>query len=325
MAIVNTIPATTTTARETASKPMRKPGSTSSGPAMARTAEPEPKANSPPMSMAKKLRAVKPGDAVANPNANPTNGARDGAINTEATIKVKEGNPMEIANIPAESAVNKKKATLGKARCANSSNAASRSSKPINGSWERTRRFLVGITSDSFPEGGFWKIIALAYANIDANSLQDYSPAESERYGRCIIEIMAPTSPRNPASRLIGMLVIALPTFLTLVGIALFFFLRDEAQMRNLRDLLLILLALEFMVVGVALTLLMIQLARLSILIEQEVRPMVQTAQETLQQLSGTARFLDENLVEPIVKINGVLAGLQRAMDVFRIFRRSSN
>jgi hypothetical protein len=139
------------------------------------------------------------------------------------------------------------------------------------------------------------------------------------------MENMAPTSPRNSKPRSGGLLIIGLPVLLTIVGVALFFFIRDDAQMRSLRDLLLVLLALEFMVVGIALTLLMIQLARLSILFEQEVRPMVRSAQETIQHLSGTARFLDENLVDPILKINSVLAGLQRTMDIFRIFRRPSD
>jgi hypothetical protein len=137
---------------------------------------------------------------------------------------------------------------------------------------------------------------------------------------------MAPSSSgttnRLAARRAALLLLIALPAILTIVGLVLFFFLKDDAQIRNVRDILLILLALEFMVVGIALTLLMIQLARLSMLIELEVRPMVHSAEETLRHLSGTAHFLDENLVNPIVKLNGSLAGIQRVMDIFHLFRR---
>jgi hypothetical protein len=117
-------------------------------------------------------------------------------------------------------------------------------------------------------------------------------------------------------------LAIAIPAILSIIGLILLLFLRDDAQIRNLRDILLILLALEFMVVGVALTLLMIQLARLSLLVEMEIRPMVRSAEETLRHLSGTVQFLDENLVDPILKLNTSLAGVQRLLNVFHLFRR---
>jgi hypothetical protein len=139
---------------------------------------------------------------------------------------------------------------------------------------------------------------------------------------------MAPISPQEtkPSSsrRWTVVFAIAFPALLTIIGLALMLFFREDAQLRSLRDILLILLALEFMVVGVALSLLMIQLARLSLLIEMEVRPMVRSAEETLRHLSGTVQFLDENLVDPIMKLNTSLAGVQRLLNVFHLFRRPS-
>jgi hypothetical protein len=135
----------------------------------------------------------------------------------------------------------------------------------------------------------------------------------------------APKEPRpSSARRIAGIVGITLPLLLTVAGLFLFFFLRDDTQMRNLRDILLILLALEFMVVGIALTLLMVQLARISMLVEMEIRPMVRSAEETLRHLSGTIQFLDENLVDPIMKLNGSLAGVQRLLNMFNLFRRPS-
>jgi hypothetical protein len=130
--------------------------------------------------------------------------------------------------------------------------------------------------------------------------------------------------PSSTARRIAVGFAIALPAILTIVGLVLLVFFRDDTQLRSLRDILLILLALEFMVVGVALTLLMIQLARLSLLIEMEIRPMVRSADETLRHLSGTVQFLDENLVEPILKVSTSLAGVQRLLNLFPLFRRPS-
>lgn len=102
----------------------------------------------------------------------------------------------------------------------------------------------------------------------------------------------------------------------------LVFLSRDEAQTRVARDIFLILLALEFMVVGVALTVLIVQLARLTLLVEMELRPMLENANETLDALRGTTLFLNETLVEPVLKLHGSLAGIQRVLEMLGIFRK---
>jgi hypothetical protein len=104
--------------------------------------------------------------------------------------------------------------------------------------------------------------------------------------------------------------------------VGLIFLSRDEAQTRTARDIFLILLALEFMVVGVALTVLVVQLARLMLLVEMEIRPMLENANETLDALRGTTLFLSETLVEPAVKLQSTLAGIQRVLEVLGIFRK---
>ena len=116
----------------------------------------------------------------------------------------------------------------------------------------------------------------------------------------------------------------ALLLLLTAAGVGLFFLSRDEALTRTARDVFLILLALEFMVVGVALIVMVIQLARLMLLLEMEIRPMLENANETLDALRGTTLFLSENLVEPVVKLQSSLAALQRVMEIFGLMRRPS-
>jgi hypothetical protein len=109
---------------------------------------------------------------------------------------------------------------------------------------------------------------------------------------------------------------------LTAAGVGLFFISRDETLTRTTRDVFLILLALEFMVVGVALTVLVVQLARLMLLLELEIRPMLENANETLDALRGTTLFLSENLVEPVLKLQSSLAGIQRVMEILGLFRK---
>jgi hypothetical protein len=109
---------------------------------------------------------------------------------------------------------------------------------------------------------------------------------------------------------------------LAAAGTGLFFLAQNDALTRTVRDVFLILLALEFMVVGTAMIVLMVQLARLILLLEMEIRPMLENANDTLNTLRGTSLFLGENLVEPIVQLNSSLAGIQRVLSALGILRR---
>ncbi len=111
---------------------------------------------------------------------------------------------------------------------------------------------------------------------------------------------------------------------LAAAAVGLVFLARDEAQTRAARDIFIILLALEFMVVGVALTVLVVQLARLILLVEMELRPMLENANDTLDALRGTTLFLSETLVEPVLKLQSSLAGIQRVLEVLGMFRKPS-
>jgi hypothetical protein len=108
---------------------------------------------------------------------------------------------------------------------------------------------------------------------------------------------------------------------LAAAAVGLLFLSRDEALTRSARDIFLILLALEFMVVGIALIVLVVQLSRLLLLLEMELRPMLENANETLDALRGTTLFLSETLVEPVMKLQSSLAGIQRLLELFGVFR----
>jgi len=110
---------------------------------------------------------------------------------------------------------------------------------------------------------------------------------------------------------------------LVAVGIGLFLLSRNEAMTSTARDIFLILLALEFMVGGVAVIVLAVQIARLTLLLEMEIRPMLENANDTLDTLRGTTLFLSESLVEPVVKLQSSLAAIQRVLEVLGLFRKS--
>lgn len=75
-----------------------------------------------------------------------------------------------------------------------------------------------------------------------------------------------------------------------------------------IRDVFIIVLALEGLLMGVALIVLVIQLSALINLLTNEVQPIVDNAQETVTTVRGTAQFMSQNVVEPVVKISAGLA-----------------
>lgn len=77
-----------------------------------------------------------------------------------------------------------------------------------------------------------------------------------------------------------------------------------------IRDIMLILLALEAALIIMALVILIAQIARLVNLLQNEVKPVLENTQQTVQHAKGTVEFVSKNLSEPVVKVNSFLAGL---------------
>ncbi|MGD0752051.1 MAG: hypothetical protein ABSA23_11655 [Anaerolineales bacterium] len=94
------------------------------------------------------------------------------------------------------------------------------------------------------------------------------------------------------------------------------------AAAANVRDIFIIFMALESLLIGAALVVLIIQLASLINLLQNEVKPILRSTNETVNTLRGTSEFLSENLVEPVIKLNSYLAGLKRLFDLFGINRK---
>ncbi|MEA2009064.1 MAG: hypothetical protein U9O54_08070 [Chloroflexota bacterium] len=86
----------------------------------------------------------------------------------------------------------------------------------------------------------------------------------------------------------------------------------------KVRDIFIIFMALEFLIIGLALVILIVQLARLINLLQNEVKPILDSTNETANTLRGTTQFLSDHLVEPVIKLNEYLASLQSILKVFR-------
>jgi ABC-type sugar transport system permease subunit len=127
----------------------------------------------------------------------------------------------------------------------------------------------------------------------------------------------------NSKSNTILIVVIVLAVlFLAGLIVAVWALLQPSAPTERIRDIFIIFMAFESLVVGVALVVLVIQIASLVNLLQNEVRPILDATNETVNTLRGTTEFLSENVVEPVIKLNGYLAGLQRVLELIGMKKR---
>jgi hypothetical protein len=81
-----------------------------------------------------------------------------------------------------------------------------------------------------------------------------------------------------------------------------------------LRDLSIVIVALEVIVINVMLAVLIVQITRLTRLLRDEVMPILYSTQETVSTVRGTATFVGDRVVQPVVKISSFSAGLRGAV-----------
>jgi hypothetical protein len=81
-------------------------------------------------------------------------------------------------------------------------------------------------------------------------------------------------------------------------------------------------MALESLLIGVALVILIVQLATLINLLQNEIKPILNSTSETVNTVRGTVTFLSDNLAEPVIKINETLAAFKKLTDIMHIGRK---
>ena len=110
--------------------------------------------------------------------------------------------------------------------------------------------------------------------------------------------------------------------FLALLVTVVIYLALPDTNTERIRDIMIIIMALEFMFLGIALLVLIVQLATLINLLQNEIIPIVESTNETANTLRGTTVFLSENLTEPVIKLNEYLAGFSRLIALIGLTRK---
>ena len=87
-------------------------------------------------------------------------------------------------------------------------------------------------------------------------------------------------------------------------------------QIEAIRDILIIVLALESCIFGVAILLLLIMVIRLVNMLEFEIKPILQKTNETVSMVRGTTTFVSDNVVKPVTKMSSYAVATRSALKI---------
>ncbi len=130
---------------------------------------------------------------------------------------------------------------------------------------------------------------------------------------------------QDEQSKLIIGLVVAFIFLLLMIIGGVYVLLLPSTDTARVRDVFIIFMALESIIIGLTLIILIVQLARLINLIQNEITPIIESTNETVSTLRGTTKFLSDNMVEPVLKLNEYFAGLQQVLKTIGLARSRDN
>ncbi|HEX2998292.1 MAG TPA: hypothetical protein VHP14_25935 [Anaerolineales bacterium] len=131
-----------------------------------------------------------------------------------------------------------------------------------------------------------------------------------------------PTEQEQKTKRIIYIAAIFAVIILAGLVYLIYLLMQSTTPTDRIRDIFIIVVALESLVIGAALIVLIVQLASLINLLQNEVRPILTATSETVNNLRGTAEFLGESVVEPVIKLNGYLASMNRVIELMGIKKK---
>jgi len=131
------------------------------------------------------------------------------------------------------------------------------------------------------------------------------------------------SSPEASTRRSNRGVIIALSAGAVLVLVILgFVWMVQAGATAAVRDIFIILMALVMLFIGVMLLLLVYQIAALTKMLREEIKPLLEDAEETVNTARGTTEFVSDYVVRPVINAAGTLAGIARVFSLIGELRR---
>jgi hypothetical protein len=98
-------------------------------------------------------------------------------------------------------------------------------------------------------------------------------------------------------------------------GSVIWYLLQDSTQTEKIKDTMVILFTLEMLVIGIATVILIVQFAKLFNLVQNEVKPLLASANETIKTIKDTTEFISESISKPVIQFNTYFSGFKKLME----------
>ena len=135
------------------------------------------------------------------------------------------------------------------------------------------------------------------------NKTSELPPLQSYEAG------VSPEQLRQQRAIVIGIVVTGLALLTIIAFVTVGMLSQDAETTSKIADVFIVFMALQSLLIGLVLIILIVQLARLINLLQHEIKPIVESTNETVSTLRGTTQFISDNVSEPVIRINEYMAG----------------
>ncbi len=105
--------------------------------------------------------------------------------------------------------------------------------------------------------------------------------------------------------------------FLILLILAIVLMASNPEATEVIRDIAIVFVAVETFLIGLAIILLVLQVQALIKVLREEIKPLLESVNETASTVRGTTKFVSHNVVSPVIRMAGFTAAARRvASDV---------
>jgi Na+/H+-dicarboxylate symporter len=127
----------------------------------------------------------------------------------------------------------------------------------------------------------------------------------------------APVLPAPKPARRNTKVTVAIVAVVVLVAvIAAFVWMVQAHETGTVRDIFIIFMVIVLLFIGVMLLALVYQIAALTRMLREEIKPLLQNVQETVNTARGTTIFVSERMVRPVIGAAGTAAGIARVFSL---------
>lgn len=135
---------------------------------------------------------------------------------------------------------------------------------------------------------------------------QDTAPGDQ-------LDLDSETGQGTDRSRIIGIALIGV-VLVIIIGLSIYGMATHPVLTSVLRDISIIVLALVTLIIGLFLIILIFQLQSLIVLLRDEIKPILDSANETANTVRGTTTFVSDAVVTPLIHVASLTSGVVQTL-----------